>query len=118
MAVVLSPWPTSPVAITNATAYLRPLIGGDLTDERIQALGATASARIEDYAPRAPQALKNEAAVRFAGYLAQSDYGAVADESVGPRSVTYTTNHAAMFRNCGAAGLLTRHRRRRAGSIG
>ncbi len=72
---------------------------------------------VEDYAATAPEALKDEAVYRFGGYLLGSDYGAVRNESIGPRSVEYQMNHAAMFRNSGAAALLTRYRVRRAGAV-
>lgn len=84
---------------------------------RATRLLAVATAVVIDYAPTAPDVLHDEAVIRFAGYLGQSDYGTVRDETLGPKSVTYTTNHAAMFRNSGAAALLTRHRQRRAGAI-
>ena len=78
-----------------------------------------ASEQVNRYAPLAPTAMKNEAVIRYAGYLAQSDYGGVSSESIGPRAVTYTppSNNAAMFRNSGAAGILSFHRQRRAGAI-
>ena len=71
-----------------------------------------------DFAPQAPTVLLNEATVRLGGYLAQSDFGGVRSESLGPKSIEYVTNHAAAFRNSGAAALLTRYKRRRAGAIG
>ena len=49
-----------------------------------------ASEQVNRYAPLAPTVLKNEAVVRYSGYLAQSDYGGVKSESVGPRSVEYS----------------------------
>ena len=55
--------------------------------ERAAELGAVASALVEQYVPAAPQALRDEAVVRFAGYLAQSDFGAIPKESMGPRAV-------------------------------
>ena len=73
---------------------------------------------VEDYAPNAPDELKDEATIRFAGYLLGSDYGAIVDETIGPYSQSHQTNHAAAFRNSGAAMLLTRYRVRRAGAIG
>ena len=73
---------------------------------------------VEDYAPNAPDELKDEAVYRFGGYLLGSDYGAVRQETVGSLTIEYNLNHAAAFRNSGAAALLTRHKRRRAGHIG
>ena len=92
----------------------------DTEISRAQRLLDVATEVIERYAPGAPVALKVEAAIRFAGYLTGSDYGGVKSESIGPRSVEYSppSTHAAMFRNCGAAGILTRYKKRRAGSVG
>ena len=77
----------------------------------------TVTALVEREAPNAPEAIQNEAAVRFAGYLAQSDFGTIRKEGIGPRDVEYVVNHAAMFRNCGAKGLLSPYKVRRAGAI-
>ena len=66
-----------------------------------------------DYAPAAPTEMLNEAVVRFGGYLLASDFGGVRTETLGPMSVEYQLNHAAAFRNSGAALLLTRYKVRR-----
>ena len=76
-----------------------------------------ATEHVEDYAPGAPEASQNEAVIRFAGYLAGSDYGGVRAETLGPKSLEFASNHAAMFRNSGAAALLTRWKVRRAGAL-
>ena len=73
---------------------------------------------VDRYAPAAPASVKNEAAIRFGGYLLQSDYGAIRTETLGPKSAEYQMNHAPAFRNSGAAALLTAWKVRRAGSIG
>ena len=78
---------------------------------------AVATEAVTHYAPDAPEVLQNEACLRFAGYLLGSDYGGIRKEGVGPREVEYVVNHAAAFRNSGAAALLTRYRIRRAGPI-
>ena len=88
-------------------------------DTRAAEVGELAAALIERYAPGAPAAVKDEAAIRFAGYLSQSSsFGAIRKGGVGPLSVEYIANHAAMFRNCGASSLLTHWKIRRAGVIG
>ena len=87
------------------------------TAERATRVLAVVVALIDRYAPNAPVAVKNEAAIRFGGYLLQSDYGAVREEAIGPKSVEYNLNHAPMFRNSGAASLLSHWKVRRAGSI-
>ena len=87
------------------------------TVDRATRVLAVATEAVQHYAPEAPEALQNEAVIRFGGYLLAADYGPITDETIGPRSASYVTNHAAMFRNSGAAALLTRYRIRRAGSI-
>ena len=120
----LSPWPSEANAELKATERLALAIGSSQrggsaqTDELAERVGVAASAMVEQYAPGAPQALKDEAVIRFAGYLAQSDFGGIVKEGIGPKEVEYTVNHAAMFRNSGAAALLSRWRVRRAGAIG
>lgn len=102
-----------PVSI--AAAELAAEIGAETT--RAERLLDVATRVAETYAPDAPDELLNEAVVRCAGYLAQSDFGGVRSETIGPRSVEYVVNHAALWRNSGAAALLTRWRRRRGGLI-
>ena len=117
--MALSPWPGSAAAVTAARAQLKAAIGGDdLVDARLDQLGATASALVEREAPGAPQAIRDEATIRTAGYLHQSDFGGFRAETIGPRSAEYTASHAAMFRNCGAKGLLAPWKVRNAGVIG
>ena len=70
-----------------------------------------------EYAPHAPTAVLNEAVIRLGGYLAQSDYGTIRSESIGPRDVSYTLNHSSLLRTSGAQALLTRWKRRRAGLV-
>ena len=105
--------------MTLTAAELQPRIAGAAANDLATAeqLLNVARARVDDYAPTAPDAVANEAVVRFAGYLSQADFGTVRREEIGPRSVEYQTNHANAWRNCGAAMLLTRWARRRAGTI-
>ena len=118
----LSPWPVTgtPMQRERAIARLREAVQGRAadSDEAACALGELAAARVELEAPGAPQAVRDECVIRYAGYLAQADSGAVVDETIGPMSITYTVNHAAAFRNCGAAGLLAPWKIRHAGAIG
>lgn len=118
----LSPWPptTMPSQRTAAIARLKATVAGRAaeSDEAACALGEAAAARVEAYAPDAPQALRDEAAIRFAGYLAQADFATVKSETIGPRSTEYNMDHAAAWRNSGAAMLLSPWRVRRAGKIG
>lgn len=105
------------MGVTLTAVELAEALGADqaLADRLLP----VAAAIVDGYAPHAPDALSNEATIRFAGYIGRTDYyGAVRSKTIGPLSVEYVTNHAAAFRNCGAAALLTRYKRRRAGSVG
>ena len=103
------------MAVTITAQQLADETAADLT--RAERVLPAVSRIVSDYAPEAPSELQNEAVIRFGGYLLASDYGGIRDESLGPMSVSYQLNHAPAFRNSGAAGLLTRYKRRRAGVI-
>ena len=106
------------MAVTITAAQLAARIAGAANDPDVATqLLATATALVEREAPNAPEAIQNEAAVRFAGYLAQSDFGTIRMEEIGPRRVEYVVNHQAMFRNCGAKAILSPYKIRRAGLI-
>ena len=124
--MALSPWPTTPMALQTATAELRTALGlgtnstspivYDEVDVGVQRLGAAVAARIEEYAPDAPQVAKDEGVVRGAAWL-KDTLGAVSSHTVGPLSVERPANTAAWFLHSGAASLLTRWKTRRAGVI-
>ena len=80
--MALSPWPTSTAALATATATLKAAIRGP-DDATTQRVGAVAAAMVEREAPDAPQAIKDEAVIRFAGYLRAADWGDVSKMSVG-----------------------------------
>ena len=116
---------TTPLEVTITSAELAAEIGIDLAahpDEitRAQRLLAVATERVNRYAPLTPSVIKNEACIRFAGYLGGSDFGGVTSESIGPQSVSYTspTHNASAFRSSGAEALLSPYKVRRAGAIG
>ena len=121
VAQALSPWPAATATVARAAAVvrLRAAVEGRAaeSDEAASALGEHASARVEREAPGAPQAVKDEAVIRMAGYWAQSDYGSIRTETIGPRSIEYVVNHANAWRNSGAYGLLSPWKVRRAGVI-
>ena len=110
-----TPEPEPEPAVTLTAQELADETGATL--DRAERILAVATAIVLEYAPAAPTALLNEAVIRLGGYLAQSDYGTVREETIGPRSVSYQMNHAAMFRNSGGQALLTRWKKRRAGVI-
>ena len=114
----LSPWPTAAGPSRDAAiARLRAAVAGRAseTDAAAAALGMMAAARVEREAPSAPQSVRDEAVVRYAGYFAQADFSTIRKEDMGPRSVEYVTTHANAWRLSGAAGLLSRWVQRRAG---
>ena len=111
-----TPEPQPDGAVTITAAELAEAVPISDVDRAGRVL-AVATAIVVEYAPHAPAALLNEAVIRLAGYLTQSDYGGVREEKMGPREVAYQMNHAMMFRNSGAQALLTRWKRRRAGAI-
>lgn len=104
------------------------LTGGDLagvigaSTANASRLLAIASALVERYASDAPEAVQNEAVIRFAGYLEgsrASGFGAwSAVEIGGGLKVDSSAHHAAAFRNSGAAALLGPWRTRHCGIIG
>ena len=105
------------VTITSealATSISSP---GGITETRAEALLAFARERVEKTAPLAPDPVANEAVIRYAGYMAQSDFGGIRREELGPKSVEYVTNHANAWRNSGAAGILKPWAIKRAGAI-
>ncbi len=117
--MALSPWPTTPAALAAATASLRAALNlkPGVDDEPVQRVGAVAAALVERYAPAAPQAVKDEAVIRAAGWLADQP-PAVAKETVGPMSVEYMPARQSALRHSGAMAMLSPWKVRRAGAIG
>ena len=118
-AAVLSPWPATATARAAAVARLQAAVAGRTldSDEEANAVGELAAARVEREAPGAPQSVRDEATIRYSGYMAGADYGGIRKEVIGPRDTEYITNHSNAWRNSGAAGLLSPWRIRRAGVI-
>ena len=116
--MALSPWPTSPAALANATATLKASLGADLGDARVHALGSAAAALVERYAAGAPQAIKDEAATRTAGYLAEQPAAALYSEQIGDVQRRHATTHVSALRHSGSMALLSPWKMRRAGTIG
>ena len=87
------------------------------TIERATRVLPVAAQMVGGYAPSAPEALQDEATIRFASYLLGGDPGTIRAASVGDMSSEFIVNHSSAFRNCGAAALLTRFKVRRAATI-
>ena len=117
--MALSPWPNAgTVALTTATATLKAALGADLADSRVQALGSAAAALVERYAAGAPQAIKDEATIRTAGYLAEQPAPALYSEAIGDIQRRHATTHVSALRHSGSMALLSPWKTRRAGAIG
>ena len=114
---VLSPWPTTPAALSAATDALSAALGEDDV-AAVQRLGSTAAELVERYAPDAPQAIRNEAVIRCAGYLREQPAGAVRGEQVGGISTNFAVTHTSALRHSGAMALLSSWKVRRGGAVG
>ena len=82
---VLSPWPTVGAELTTAISTLKDAIEPGAANEKIERLGAVCAARVELYAPGAPDPTRTEALIRYAGYLneaGKSEFGATRGGSV------------------------------------
>ena len=116
--MALSLWPTTPAAQATATSTLKVAIADGMADDSIiQRVGSVAAERVEREVSNAPQAVRDEAVIRFAGYLYSADFGAIRKESIGPQDVEHVTNHSNAWKNSGAAALLSPWKIRRAGVI-
>lgn len=115
--VVLAPWPTEEAPLALAEDTLAGALG--ITDEALaRRLGETAAALVERYAPLAPQAVKNEAVLRTAGYLHQQPAAAVRSEAMGEVSTSYAATHLSALRHSGSMAVLSAWKIRRAGAVG
>ena len=114
---VLSPWPTTPAALAAARTCLSDAIG-ETVEETLDRLGSTAAALVERYAPDAPQAVKNEASIRAAGWLVEQPSAAIRSESIGDVSTSFAPSLTSALQHSGAMGLLSPWKIRRAGAIG
>ena len=104
---VLSPWPTSAGALSNARTCLRAAIGSSADDSTIDRLGGAASSLVEAFAPEAPCAIKNEATIRTAGYLENVPPIGLTRLSVGPVDLTFDRDRTrSALRLSGAKALL------------
>ena len=119
--VTLSPFPgvsmtaQRPAAIACIKASIAG--GAKLSNDRAAALGETASALVERFAPDAPQAVKNEAVIRAAGWILSREPKPVQGLTIGGalrldfRERFYSPD---AMRNSGARALLAPWRTRRA----
>ena len=76
-----------------------------------------AVALVERYAPEAPEAVQNEAAIRTAGWLLEHPSAAVRSETTGDIRTSYDPSMTSALRHSGAMALLSPYKVRRAGVI-
>lgn len=110
---LLSPWPTTPAAITAATNALAAAVGS--SEDVAGRLGPVVAALVERYADAAPAAVKSEAVVRAAGWLHGNKPG-LRKVNVRSVDVEYSGGQSAL-RHSGAMSLLSGFKIRRAGKI-
>lgn len=114
----LSPWPasTAAVALAAATARLKAAIDPEADDARVQVLGATAAALVEQYAPSAPQVLKDMAVEMAAGRIHESPRASVRSEHTGDVSTSFAPSLTGVLLHSGCKSLLYPFRVKTAGT--
>ena len=120
--IVPFPPDTAGVAQFNALRYLVETSGMKLESgvTTISDIGSfwlglakTAAGRVQREAPGAPDYVKDEAAVRYFGYLSYSGssggggYGAIRSSTIGPSTEQFVVNHQRAWINCGAKSMLS-----------
>ena len=103
------------MAVTLTAAELAEAVGVDATTAT--RLKAVAAALVERYAPDAPDAVANEAAIRTAGWLAEQPSAAIRSETEGDIQTSYSPTMLSALRHSGGMALLSPWKIRRAGAI-
>ena len=103
------------MAVTLTAAQLAEAVGVSLTTAG--RLLAVAGGLVERYAPDAPHAISNEAAIRTAGWLAEQPAAAIRAETEADISTSYAPSMQSALRHSGAMALLSPWKIRRAGAI-
>ena len=112
---LISPWPTSKVALQAAVDQLAAAIGA--SPEIAARLGPVAAALVEEYAAGAPQAIRDEAVIRTAGWLHGARPRGVTAVKTGGNDFEFASTAASSLRASGSMALLSRWKIRRAGVI-
>ena len=104
------------MAVTLTEAELAAALA--VNDTLAARLHPVAVALVERYAPDAPPAVQDEAAIRCAGWLAESPAGAIRSETTGDVRTAFDPGRAlSALRHSGAMGILSGWKARRAGAI-
>ena len=112
--MALTPWPTDAAALAAATATLKAAIG-EPVDAVVMRLGAVASAMVEQYAPSAPQVLRDEGVIRTAARLLETPSASVRMEGIGDVSTSYSPSLTGVLLHSGVKSMLYPFRAKRAG---
>ena len=92
------------MAVTLTSEQLEVRIQSGLPTERVVAMLDLATAAVVKWAPNAPDAAHNEAATRYAGYLAHRGIGE-SENQIGDYRVRFAGGHSPMM-NSGASAVL------------
>ena len=103
------------MALTITAAQLAEAVG--LDSKTAGRLLAVAAALVNRFAPDAPDAISNEAAIRTAGWLAEQPAAAITSETEGDIRTSYAPSMQSALRHSGAMSLLSPWKNRRAGTI-
>lgn len=87
-----------------------------VTETRAASILAAVTELVSRYAPAAPEAIRDEATIRAAGWLAQAPSGGQRREGTGDLDTAYSPNMTGAMQASGAKGLLAPWRVRRAGA--
>ena len=112
--MALSPWPTAQAEIDAATTTLAAAIGA--SESVAGRLGPVVAALVERYAEHAPDAVKDEAVIRSAGWLNASKPGLRKVRRLKRIDIEFSGGQSAL-RLSGSMSLLSPWKVRRAGRI-
>ena len=104
------------MAVTLTEAALASALA--VNDTLAARLHPVAVELVERFAPDAPDAIQNEAAIRCAGWLLETPAGGIRSETTGDVRTSFDGARASSaLRHSGAMGLLSPWKVRRAGAI-
>ena len=109
-----TPEPTPDPAVS--AEMLMEAVGLDATEAA--RLAPVVEAMVARYAPSAPLVLRAEAAIRIAGWLADSPSSNLRGSTIGPVSYDFAASQRGALMHSGAKALLYPYRRKTAGIAG
>ena len=101
------------MAVTLTAQQLGPAIGVDASTAT--RLRAVVVALVDHYAPSAPEAVANEAAIRAAGWLNEQPNASIRSEREGEIQTDFAPSMTGVLLHSGAKSMLYPHRAKRAG---